>query len=88
MRDEIAINQMPKCDVVAVVSGQNNPSTTFGPLTEAVPFCRFATFPLVGESPFIRTKKRLRIGYNSESFSTKSDLTRNKSTIVDEIATR
>ncbi len=42
----------------------------------------------VGSNPVTCTRKRLRIGYNPESFSTKSDRTRNKSTNVDEIATR
>ena len=39
----------------------------------------------VGSSPVVRTRKRLRIGYNSESFSTKSTLSGGLNRIHDEI---
>ena len=39
----------------------------------------------LGSSPLTRTRKRLRIGYNSESFSTKSTLSGGINRIHDEI---
>ena len=39
----------------------------------------------VGSSPVVRTRKRLRIGYNSESFSTKSTFSGGINRIYDEI---
>ena len=39
----------------------------------------------MGSNPVIRTRKRLRIGYNSESFSTKSTFSGGINRIYDEI---